>query len=172
MTMTDLNGKIEDTIITLNKIAPRRSFSDDERFLSDLITSYRELQARELPIYHMDTDGSVEVVGCNRCKINKAANKELLEAIGDYLHRRVTYTMRLATAIDKLQALYTEHSTDTEGVCETTSTERFVNLNCKCDTYPDNLGPCKDFEVGANGRCVYCDHNLECHHSTDTEGGE
>lgn len=50
-----------------------------------------------------------------------------------------------------------------QGRCETTLTERFVNPECRCPTYPDNLGPCATFEQGANGRCVYCDH-LECCH--------
>lgn len=51
-----------------------------------------------------------------------------------------------------------------QGRCETTLTERFKNPSCKCDTYPDNLGPCRTFEEGARcGYCVYCDHNLRCH---------
>lgn len=50
-----------------------------------------------------------------------------------------------------------------QDLCETTLTERFKNPNCKCNTYEGNLGPCKTFEEGQNGNCVYCDHNLECH---------
>lgn len=50
-----------------------------------------------------------------------------------------------------------------QGQCDTTMTERFYNPNCKCPTYPGNLGPCKSFEVGGNGRCPYCDHEKECH---------
>lgn len=42
-------------------------------------------------------------------------------------------------------------------------TERFVNPLCACPTYPGNLGPCKTWERGGNGRCVYCDHTLLCH---------
>jgi hypothetical protein len=51
-----------------------------------------------------------------------------------------------------------------QGLCETTSTQRFVNVECKCPTYPENLGPCTEFFAGSNGRCVYCDHTLACHH--------
>ena len=50
-----------------------------------------------------------------------------------------------------------------QGLCETTLTERFANPECTCATYESNLGPCKIFEAGANGRCVYCDHEKECH---------
>jgi hypothetical protein len=32
-----------------------------------------------------------------------------------------------------------------------------------CGTYAGNLGPCECYEMGANGRCVYCDHALACH---------
>lgn len=52
-----------------------------------------------------------------------------------------------------------------QGLCETTLTERFENPDCACETYPDNLGPCKTFEEGASGRCAYCDHEAECHRS-------
>lgn len=51
----------------------------------------------------------------------------------------------------------------TQGRCDTTLTERFENPKCRCNTYPDNLGPCKTWEVGMNGRCVYCDHENLCH---------
>lgn len=50
-----------------------------------------------------------------------------------------------------------------QGVCETTGTERFVALGCQCRTYPANLGPCDRHEEGSNGQCVYCDHRLDCH---------
>lgn len=51
-----------------------------------------------------------------------------------------------------------------QGLCETTLTERFEYVDCKCGTYHNNLGPCKTFELGANpGHCVYCDHARECH---------
>ena len=50
-----------------------------------------------------------------------------------------------------------------QGRCETTLTERFENPLCECDTYPGNLGPCKTFELGGNGNCVYCDHTKICH---------
>lgn len=51
-----------------------------------------------------------------------------------------------------------------QGRCATTLTERFVNLDCTCDTYPDNLGPCKGYEEGGRvGHCVYCDHTPACH---------
>lgn len=52
---------------------------------------------------------------------------------------------------------------DSQGMCETTSTERFYNPLCACKTYPTNLGPCASFEMGGNGRCVYCDHEAQCH---------
>lgn len=52
-----------------------------------------------------------------------------------------------------------------QGLCETTSTERFANSRCVCATYPGNLGPCAGFEAGSNGRCVYCDHENGCHAS-------
>lgn len=50
-----------------------------------------------------------------------------------------------------------------QGLCDTTQTERFIPINCKCTTYPNNLGPCATFEIQLNGKCVYCDHLLECH---------
>lgn len=52
-----------------------------------------------------------------------------------------------------------------QGLCETTLTERFKFDGCRCDVtaYPENLGPCKTFEEGASGRCVYCEHSLVCH---------
>ena len=57
-------------------------------------------------------------------------------------------------------------------LCETTGTPRLPISFCikqrwggNCNTYPDNLGPCEEFEEGANGRCVYCDHALLCHSS-------
>jgi hypothetical protein len=50
-----------------------------------------------------------------------------------------------------------------QGRCETTLTERFSNPECRCPTYAGNLGPCAQHEVGGNGRCVYCDHELTCH---------
>lgn len=50
-----------------------------------------------------------------------------------------------------------------QGLCDTTQTERFVPVACKCPTYPSNLGPCATFEVQSNARCVYCDHLADCH---------
>lgn len=50
-----------------------------------------------------------------------------------------------------------------QGLCETTLTERFHNPNCKCDTYVGNLGPCRTFEAGMSGNCVYCEHDRDCH---------
>jgi len=54
--------------------------------------------------------------------------------------------------------------------CETTMTERLPSTWCidvrwgeGCGTYVGNLGPCQEFEEGANGRCVYCDHHDLCH---------
>lgn len=48
------------------------------------------------------------------------------------------------------------------GVCETTVTERRA-IKCNCPTYPENLGVCDTWESGGNDRCVYCDHEKECH---------
>ena len=51
-----------------------------------------------------------------------------------------------------------------QGRCETTLTERFRFDGCKCGTYEGNLGPCLTWcQGGASNRCVYCDHNIECH---------
>lgn len=51
-----------------------------------------------------------------------------------------------------------------QGLCETTLTERFSFEECVCGTYPDNLGPCRSFVPGANPRrCVYCAHRIGCH---------
>ena len=33
---------------------------------------------------------------------------------------------------------------------------------CGCCHVPDH-GACQTFEMGANGRCVYCDHGKDCH---------
>jgi len=52
---------------------------------------------------------------------------------------------------------------ENQGRCETTLTERFSNPFCQCNTYVGNLGPCRTFEIGTNGRCVYCDHEPNCH---------
>jgi hypothetical protein len=52
---------------------------------------------------------------------------------------------------------------ESQGLCDATMTERFLNPMCVCDTYEGNLGPCKTWEEGSNGRCVYCDHNRMCH---------
>lgn len=50
-----------------------------------------------------------------------------------------------------------------QGKCDTTLTDRYA-IDCKCGTYPDNLGPCLAFLPGADpSRCVYCDHKVECH---------
>jgi hypothetical protein len=50
-----------------------------------------------------------------------------------------------------------------QGKCETTLTERFSYPPCHCGTYEGNLGPCKTYEQGASGQCVYCEHDLACH---------
>ena len=52
---------------------------------------------------------------------------------------------------------------NSQGLCETTQTERFEPIGCHCPTYPGNLGPCVECEIGGNGRCVYCDHLPDCH---------
>ena len=60
------------------------------------------------------------------------------------------------TAVEVRQQMFSQ------GRCDVTETLRFEPENCKCPTYPGNLGPCAKHELGANGRCVYCDHNLDC----------
>lgn len=50
-----------------------------------------------------------------------------------------------------------------QGLCDVTLTERFENKACCCPTYEGNLGPCQGYDLGANGRCVYCDHSEACH---------
>jgi hypothetical protein len=49
------------------------------------------------------------------------------------------------------------------GKCDVTLTERYANPGCVCATYAGNKGPCRSWEAGANGRCVYCDHTMACH---------
>ena len=48
------------------------------------------------------------------------------------------------------------------GVCDTTMTTRY-ETDCDCDTYPENMGVCRTWEAGGNGRCAYCDHEKGCH---------
>lgn len=51
-----------------------------------------------------------------------------------------------------------------QGPCETTLTPRFQIPDCACGTYEENLGPCLTWWQGAAvGRCVYCEHGLDCH---------
>ncbi len=52
---------------------------------------------------------------------------------------------------------------ESQGLCDTTMTERHFNPWCVCPTYEGNLGPCLTWEEGSNGRCVYCDHTIVCH---------
>lgn len=47
-------------------------------------------------------------------------------------------------------------------LCDTTQTFRLAR-DCDCPTYEENLGPCWTWELGGNGRCVYCDHKQKCH---------
>ena len=54
-------------------------------------------------------------------------------------------------------------SSKTQGYCDTTQTERFEAINCTCDTYPGNLGPCGTYLDNYEHHCVYCDHSEECH---------
>lgn len=55
-------------------------------------------------------------------------------------------------------------SPPSQGLCDTTQTERFDIGRCTCRTYADNLGPCMVFVAGdAAARCVYCDHVRDCH---------
>jgi hypothetical protein len=51
-----------------------------------------------------------------------------------------------------------------QGLCETTLTERFQFDDCVCGTYEGNLGPCRTYHPGGRpNRCVYCDHKGQCH---------
>lgn len=53
-------------------------------------------------------------------------------------------------------------------VCDTTSTPRRPRTDCGCDTYPENLGPCKQFMEGARqNQCSYCCHTQNCHIAAD-----
>lgn len=53
---------------------------------------------------------------------------------------------------------------EAEQRCETTLTIRASKALCVgCGTYPDNLGPCRTWLRGPEGRCTYCDHGPECH---------
>lgn len=54
-----------------------------------------------------------------------------------------------------------------QGLCDTTQTERFVPIECKCDTYATNLGPCALYDEGREEHCIYCDHRVECHQLVD-----
>ena len=67
--------------------------------------------------------------------------------------------------IERSNEKYSRAEGKAQGRRETTLTERFENSDCRCDTYYGNLGPCETFLEGVNGRCVYCDHLLECHHA-------
>lgn len=56
-------------------------------------------------------------------------------------------------------------------LCDTTLTPRHPRTNCGCDTYVENMGPCAvaGYLVGMNGKCVFCDHEEECHARARTE---
>lgn len=60
-------------------------------------------------------------------------------------------------------------SNTSQGRCPTTHTERFEAVDCICQTYAGNLGPCMEFLQGDNGRCVYCDHEYYCHEPIEVE---
>lgn len=63
-------------------------------------------------------------------------------------------TFRSASALNEIA----------QGPCETTLTPRFAIKDCSCGTYEGNLGPCLTWNEGnAVGRCVFCDHGLDCH---------
>ena len=47
--------------------------------------------------------------------------------------------------------------------CETTETPRLPRDCCTCGDESDGMGPCPYWELGGNGRCVYCDHKKACH---------
>lgn len=48
--------------------------------------------------------------------------------------------------------------------CDTTVTPRLDPKLCQgCATSPNNMGPCATYELGMNGRCVFCDHGQTCH---------
>lgn len=66
--------------------------------------------------------------------------------------------------------LWFHNRNKSQGLCDTTLTERFQNKNCVCSTYEANLGPCATFEAGSTNRCVYCDHEWACHHAIPNGG--
>jgi hypothetical protein len=49
-----------------------------------------------------------------------------------------------------------------------TQPNQHEQCDCGCSHVPD-YGACGDFEVGANGRCVYCDHAEVCHTDDDPD---
>ena len=50
-----------------------------------------------------------------------------------------------------------------QGACGTTTTPRYWNPECACDTYQGNLGPCLSYDQGHDGTCAACDHDPVCH---------
>lgn len=40
--------------------------------------------------------------------------------------------------------------------------ERTAQCECGC-CHAHDYGACPEFELGGNGRCVYCDHSAPCH---------
>lgn len=84
-----------------------------------------------------------------------ACKDALSMPIGDYVERGEAAWQAARDQLAKPQA---------QGPCEMTNTPRFQIKDCACSTYEGNLGPCATwFEGAAAGRCVYCDHNLDCH---------
>ncbi len=51
----------------------------------------------------------------------------------------------------------------TEERCDTTLTLRHPRDICTCDDETDLMGPCDTWEIGQNGRCIYCNHTEACH---------
>lgn len=51
----------------------------------------------------------------------------------------------------------------TKPLCDTTMTPRNPVDTCTCIERTDEMGPCDEFVQGANGKCVYCDHEQRCH---------
>jgi hypothetical protein len=48
-------------------------------------------------------------------------------------------------------------------ICDTTMTPRVPSYWCVCMERTDLMGPCLTWNLGQNGRCVYCDHDFYCH---------
>ncbi len=116
-------------------------------------------------------NGHENMMGCDCPKCNDLADlvqeidREATEATVKVLVDRISALESEKTALEVQVALLsaiTGQRPKSQGRCDTTETERFENPNCICKTYARNLGPCADHELGGNGRCCYCDHEMTC----------